>query len=190
MGRLGDLRDHHQRGRHLQDPVRPPVDRCAGHLEPDQPGPEHRAARDGLGLRQRPGCRGGLRQDAVLLRRQVRQHGGEDHRQGAARRHVGQLPGPAGHRHPGDQDRLQPVRRPGVRAVHILRHDAQRRQDQLQLDLHRAAVLLQERPQLVQGAGLPRRWERAELHLPPLLGAGRHRDGDGSLRSALRRVMR
>ncbi len=69
----------------------------------------------------------------------------------AARRHVEQLPGPAGHRHARDPRGLLAVQRPGVRPVRLDRHDAERRQDRLQLHLPGAAVLLQERPQLVQG---------------------------------------
>ena len=123
---------------------------------------------------------------ADLLRRQVRQRRrGQDGGEGAARRHLGPPPGRVA-RGPGDPRRLQPLRRPrctsrpaGPARCRTATRSTRRRPS---LD----PVLLQERPGLAEGPGLPEGRRRARLHLPPVLGPGGHRHGHGLVRGAPR----
>ncbi len=72
VGQVGAVQDHDQPGRHLPHPLHPPVVGPARHLERVESRRQQRAARHRRGLhrRRRRGRR--LRQDADVLRRQVR----------------------------------------------------------------------------------------------------------------------
>ena len=87
---------------------------------------------------------------------------GQDHGQGAAGRHVGQLPGRPGHRRPGDP---RPTTTASTTRVYVPsgcdRHDAERRHDQLHLDLPSLRSFYKNDPAWSKVAGLPERRRRA-----------------------------
>ena len=172
---VGAVQDHDQPGRHLPDPVR----RSSGRGQPDtwnavQPRRQHRPARHRRRLHQRRRRGRRVRQDPDVLR----------------------APSPATPR-PRRRPRrcwtacgtttrtawASRSRRPAptttasttavLRPERLDRHHAERRHDRLRLDLRVDPVLLQERPGLVEGPGLP---ERAARRRPsPTTGSGPRR---------------
>lgn len=72
VGRLGAVGDDHQSGRHLPHAVHPQVVRRPRHMERVEPRRQLRSPCDGRRLHQRRGSGRCVRQDADLLRREVR----------------------------------------------------------------------------------------------------------------------
>ena len=126
----------------------------------------------------------------IVLRGQVRQRRGQDHGQGAARRHLAQRPGRQGRlgrRRPGPTTTSTTSRRPAgstSRRAGPARCPTATPINSGSTFLSHP-VLLQERPGLAEGPGVPERRRRADLQLPPVLGPGRRRHRPGRVRPAL-----
>ena len=170
VGAVGD-REHHDRHRRRPSRSRPTW-RWSG--APATWNPTSPAANTNLHVTvtsqgQDVGVAAAVRPHADLLRGQVRQRGGEDHRQGPARRDLDANADAKGVSVAGDPRRLQALRR-RLQRVAPARASTCRRAGPATMPngdaiapgktLPRHPVLLPERPGLAEGAGVPERRRR------------------------------